>query len=531
MSTDLPGTAVSGVLRRWIVCAILFALVCITANGVSSLLGRALDTSAVIGQGTYGLALALAYTLIGGPLAVLLWWLLWRGLAGADRDSVAWGLYLAAMYTTALIVFTVNALQVLSALIVGDWLGGECATAVTWLAVWLLHRAMHRHGGKGPTRLNALPLVLGASYGLVLAAVGGGRALQTLLDNAIVVGGAQLGVTWWQSVLQALVWCAGGVLLWWWHWSRDGVRALRGGFADVALVVVGVFAAAAAALGGAVSLLTIALRMLFDGRTPPRDLLDHLALSVAALAIGGLVWLYHRRIAAERDERTRAASGLVEAGLGLIAMASGFGVVLNALLAALTPTLAGTDATALLLGGLAAFLVGTAVWFWAWRPLRASEVVGDPARRVYLVVVFGVSAITALVTLLVIAFRVFELVLDSSGGVLERVRAPLGLLVATALVAGYHFAVWRRDRALAPPPAAPVRSIDEVVLVAGSVAPELVQAVTEATGAKVVVWRRRDAAEHSPASDAVLGALEGVEARRVLVIASASAVEVVPLAD
>ena len=51
----------------------------------------------------------------------------------------------------------------------------------------------------------------------------------------------------------------------------------------------------------------------------------------------------------------------------------------------------------------------------------------------------------ALVTLLVIGFRLFEFMLGDAGGagLLERVRAPLGLLVATGLVAGYHFALWR----------------------------------------------------------------------------------------
>ena len=69
-------------------------------------------------------------------------------------------------------------------------------------------------------------------------------------------------------------------------------------------------------------------------------------------------------------------------------------------------------------------------------------------RRVYLILIFGISAIVAIITLLVIGYRVFEFVLDDLSGqsLLDRVRAPLGLLVATGLAAGYHFSVWRRDR-------------------------------------------------------------------------------------
>ncbi|QTV79406.1 DUF5671 domain-containing protein [Microbacterium sp. NIBRBAC000506063] len=531
MSQQLPGTAVSGVVRRWIVYAILFTLVAIAANGVSSLLGRLLDVDPLFDEGTYGLALALAYALIGGPLALLLWWLVWRRLDDADRGSVAWGLYIAAMYVTSLVVFTVGALSTLAALVRGDWQPWECASAIVWFAVWLGHHAMLRHRDKGPTRLATLPVVLGAAYGLGVAAFSAGRTLQGLLDTALLSEtGLPLGDPWWQSVLQSLIWCAGGILLWWWHWFRDGARRFRGGFADVALVLTGILAAAGAMLGGVISLLHTGLRGAFDPSASSRDLLGDLALAIAAAVIGAIVWLYHRRIVLERGERTRAAAGLVEAGLGLIALASGIGVVLNALLAATVTPLAGSDALSLLFGGLAALIVGAIVWVWAWRPLRVEEGAGGPARRVYLVAVFGASAVVALSTLLVIGFRIFELVLDSSGGVVERVRAPLGLLVATALVAGYHFAIWRRDRAAAPASAAPARAFDQVVLVAAGDAQPVAQAIREATGASVVVWTRSDAAEPASA-ETITAALEGVEARRVLVVAGAEGrVEVVPLA-
>ena len=83
---------------------------------------------------------------------------------------------------------------------------------------------------------------------------------------------------------------------------------------------------------------------------------------------------------------------------------------------------------------------------------------------------FGVSAVVALITLLVMGYRVFEFLLaDVTGGSLvDRIRAPLGLLVATGLVAGYHFAVWRHDRTLLAA-AAPARrrTTDQVTLVSG----------------------------------------------------------------
>ena len=85
-----------------------------------------------------------------------------------------------------------------------------------------------------------------------------------------------------------------------------------------------------------------------------------------------------------------------------------------------------------------ALLVGAPVWWVSWRPLHRGDPaeVADTGRRVYLVVVFGVSAIVALIALLIIGYRLFEFALDpvTATSVIDRVRAPLGVLVATALV-------------------------------------------------------------------------------------------------
>ena len=61
----------------------------------------------------------------------------------------------------------------------------------------------------------------------------------------------------------------------------------------------------------------------------------------------------------------------------------------------------------------------------------------------YLIAVFGISAVVALIALLFVGYRLFEFGLDPTTGesLIDRVRAPLGVLIATALVFGYHFAV------------------------------------------------------------------------------------------
>ena len=80
-----------------------------------------------------------------------------------------------------------------------------------------------------------------------------------------------------------------------------------------------------------------------------------------------------------------------------------------------------------------------------------------------------------------------------------------GLLLATALVAGYHFAIWRRDRA-ASPTVGRTRAIDRVILVSSGDTPALAAAVGAATGAAVTQWVRADGTG-SAAPEAVVQAL------------------------
>ena len=506
-----------------------------------------------------GLARSLAFALIGGPLAALLWWVVWRRLGDdTERASVGWGLYVTGMYVLSLILAASNLLSTLTTLIGGRSLQWRpsLAAGLVWAAVWLWHRWMSRHPRKRPLDLVDVPTVLGTYIGLVMGVSGAVGALSTLLDAALrgATAAAMVGKPWWVSALQSLVWAAGGCLVWWFHWKHDGGRLLRTGFAGIALIAVGVLGAGVLTLGGAGVALFVLLRLAFDRIESMELLLEPLAPAVAAAAIGSLVWVYHRGLARGSSETLRQGSRLVTSGVALVAAASGIGVIVNATLAMAATPLAGSGARTLLLGGISSLLVGGPVWWLTWKPLDRisaadARAAGDSgawlnARRVYLIVVFGLSAVVAVITLLVIGFRVFEYFLgDLSGGSLvERIRAPLGLLVATGLVAGYHFAVWRRERALlAAAGTARKRTVGHVILVTGSDPAPLQRVIEDVTGAGVTVWRRADA---GAGPDAVAGAvadagqlavllageLEGVTGRRVLVtVGPDGRIDVIPL--
>src|SRR5690606_39189242 len=83
-------------VRRLVLYSLLLTLVIVAAAGLSGLLWRLFDAGRQLaGDDSAGLAQSLAFTLVAGPLAVLLWWFIWRSLSTqGDRRSVLWGVYL-----------------------------------------------------------------------------------------------------------------------------------------------------------------------------------------------------------------------------------------------------------------------------------------------------------------------------------------------------------------------------------------------------------------------------------------------------
>ncbi|MCO4236390.1 DUF5671 domain-containing protein [Pseudarthrobacter raffinosi] len=543
-------------LRRLIVYVLLFALVLIAAVGLSGLLERLFSTGAVLAStDVAGVARSLAFTLIGGPLAALLWWVVWKRLDdGAERSSVGWGIYLSAIYAVSLIA-SVTAFLGMAASFIGraepQWYS-PLSDGLVWAGIFVWHRWMWRHPVKHPVHLEDVPAVIGLVFGLAVGAVAAITALGGLLDVAIrgYISLTPGGDAWWQSALRAMVWAIGGSMVWRWHWLRGGARKLDTTLVDVALIGVGIFAAGITALGGAGVVVFVLLRTAFDRGEPMNELLAPLGPAIAAAAVGALVWRYHRVSGAHRSVATRRASRLVTSGVALAAAASGVGVVINASLAMAVSPLAGSGTRTLLLGGISSLVVGGPVWWRAWRPTRQPRTADTipPGRRVYLVAFFGISAVVALIALLVVGYRLFEFLLGevTGGSLLDRVRAPLGLLVAAGFVAAYHFALWRREHVLlAAASPASARTIDHVTMVTAADPAPLSKAITTATGAQVTVWKRADAggttlpagvvfASEPELVRRVVAALAGVAAERVLLVigpadGQVARIEVIPL--
>ncbi|MDH5295394.1 MAG: DUF5671 domain-containing protein, partial [Acidimicrobiia bacterium] len=435
--------SVAGTARRLVVFGLLFVLVTIAAIGVAGLLGRLLGSgNELAGSDVSALARSLAFALIAGPLAGVLWWFLWRSIdEDEERSSLGWTLYLAAMTVGSLITAVSSALITITEAVDGDFEPDALSLALVWGGIWVWHRWMTEHPARGPLSLLDLAPAISTVFGLVLATGGFAAALSALLERAFFNGESALaGTVWWTVAIQGLVWGLGGGAVWWWHWRR--VSRVDTVLTDIAVALFGVAGLAALCLAGTGAIIYALLAWLFG-----EDGGSGLPGAISAAVVGALGWAYHSGVVKNRSLGTQQAARLLLSGMGLVTAASGIGVIVNAALDAVGTPLAGSSPSRLLAGGCAALVVGAPVWWFHWKPTSPvpDEDRSSTGRRIYLVAVFGVSAVVALITLLVIAFQVFEYALQTAsaaGSLIDRVRVALGLLVATGLVAGYRYPVW-----------------------------------------------------------------------------------------
>lgn len=533
-----PSAGAAATTRRVVTLLLLAALVVLAAIGVTGLLDQVLTTRTSTGTADNAtLARSLAFALIAGPAALLLWWSAWRRLSEPDEQGTSsWTVYLLVMTTAALVVGSSAVFDEVASLANGHWQPGALALALTWGAVWAWHRWMLTRPAQQALRSDGVADLVGATYGLL---VGVGASIVTLtgvlwigLDGVL----GRAGSSWGSAVTEPLTVAVTAAAIWWLHWGWWGAERTHGRLRELVLLVLGVALAAGLALGGLGTALFVGLRAVFDRAEPMATVLDPLPVALAAAVVGLLLRWFHRRYDVQRSAGFAEAARLVLAGLGLAGWASGLGIVVNSVLDAASPGSSGPGGLTLLLAGISALAVAGPLWWRAWQPSRRPLAQPSPgnARQVYVVVVFGLASVVALITALVIANRIFEEVLGVGGstGLLDRIRAPLGLLVATGAVAGYHLALWRGARSIARTHPAPVTT--SVVLVCAAPGREQADAVHRATGGPVTLWTRADGAgttEKDRVAEAVAAAVAATQPGRLLVVCRPDgAVDVIELA-
>ncbi len=524
-------------LRRVVLYGGLLISVVAVAVGLSRLLLATLPQDLIVGERTDELALGVALTAVFVPAGLLLWRAVRRGLRAdaSERGTPAWALYVVLATVGSLLVAVVNAVWFGDLLVgIGDLTAEPAAVALVALVVWSAHVWLSRHPTLAPTsELSRLTMIAGSAIGLVTSAIGLGGLLQVGLEALYDVAVPAALLTRDAELLgHSAVLVVIGAPVWSWYWWRQA----RHGPADTLwlayVLLIGV-------LGGLATAVTAAGYGLWTtltwwlGDPEAATAATHFTALVPALAaatVGLGAWWLHRHALDTLDSGTRTeperAYDHLAAGVGLVTAAGGVTITVAAALETLVSgATAGTGLSAreLLLLALTLLLVGAPVWWHFWyrvqRYVRAAPAaeVGSPSRRVYLVLLFGATGLTAVISLAVIAFVLLRDLLqgDLELAVLTQLRVAIGLVVTAGTLSGYHLAVQREDRSLAPL-TPELEHVREVLLVSPD-GHSLATAVATETGARVRSLHRLDT-PHLDVDPHLIGeAVRSVHHRRVLV--------------
>ncbi|SOC51426.1 DUF5671 domain-containing protein [Ornithinimicrobium cerasi] len=537
-----PGSGAG--VRRFFQYLLLVGLLLAAASGVTGLLGRLLDTGRTLATDDATLALQLALALVALPLwGLLAWWTARRAAADpSELRSAGWTAYLTIVGLVSLVTAMVGWYQTLTIAVGAQpFRSGAVALAVVWTLVW----AGHRWWGRPTPQEQLRPLVLlGALAGLLTAAAGLADLVARTTEELTGLGGDPIVGGGADPLLRAAALAAVGTAVWAVYWLRDASRGPRGTAWLTLVLLVGVGGGLLAAIS-ALSVLGYDVLVWLVGEPRAATAAEHFADApdeLGTVVVGLLVWWYHRavldagrRVPGGRTE-VRRVYEYVMAAVGLLAASSGLVMILVTLVEAIAARgdlVVGGSALNALLAALVLLAVGIPVWLWHWRLAQGARR-SDPApelrsvtRRTYLLVLFGVAFVAAVVALITLAYLVLE---DALAGSLDtetmrRIRFALGILVTTSLLSAYHWTVFRSDRqdlaAIEPGTgtgAAP-QPVRRTVVVVGELDAAGRAELAARAGAIVQVWRSDAGPGVPPTVDQLAAAVEGAPEGDVLVLA------------
>jgi hypothetical protein len=221
-------------------------------------------------------------------------------------------------------------------------------------------------------------------------------------------------------------------------------------------------------------------------------------------------------------------------GISGIAAAVGLSIVVVAGIEATTASglLVGTSAINTFIAAATLIVVGGSVWLVFWRRIQRVAS-GDHSefasisRRMYLFLLFGVGGVSAIISLLVAVYQLFQAVIDGalSTGTVREMRYAIGVLVSTAIIAGYHWTIFRHERGVE------VRRFaqSKTVILIGQRDNSAIRAIAERTGAKVTSWKRTDNAEVAWDVESVVHLINNVEGNELVVVADPSGAFAIPV--
>jgi hypothetical protein len=451
-------------IRRFFQYSVMLVMLVLASFGVSGLINAAVSAGSRITTDTAETALSIAFVFVGLPVFVGLAIYTARKLRTDPREqhSTGWAVYLTVALFGSLVTVMSLAGAFLAELLDDRSVDRAIGiNATVWAVVWVGHWWVARRKGD-PQRLQA-QLLLGSAAGLIVTftgiTVGATVVLSQIYDWLFGVSIINLGR---EPLVGSLIILVVGVPVWWWYWFRHGRYLNRGPLWLAYVLLLGVLGGAIAVIvGTGVMVFGVLAWLIGDpGTASAVSHFEFIPAAIGSVVAGSVSWLYHATLLGERGERTRTEVDRVYdyllSGAGLIVAASGVTTLITVSLKAL----AGRGLTSFQSGNATAvaltlLVVGVPLWWRYWATIQRYRRTASDAelrsvtRRIYIFLLFGVAGIIAVVNLIVIVFIIFDdiLVGDFGSITLDTASVPIALLLTAGAVAGYHFVIFREDRA------------------------------------------------------------------------------------
>ena len=431
-------------------------------------------------------ALALAALLVGLPAWLVCWTAARRRIAAApdEQQSIERRFFLATIFVTTSFVALFAVQRVLEVLLtLPDQTGYSPATLdgiqagarlIVYGGAWLIFARIGWRERSPRADDEAHDLAVYGLVGLALSFFinGAYQAIAQLVRQAI--GASQATVFFeptasvWTTWGPLIAWLLSGRFTWAAIWrydlARGGIRLLR-----VLYLYLVLAAAVPAALGGGISMLYELLRRLY-GYHPVEGEWVFLQNVLPALLTGSLVWAYHwwemRRSVAPAEDTAHVPGSIPWPRRPAIALLTLLGLAITtpgvvSLLWLAVDFLLHTGATVTGPGwwidrlsiGLAASVIGMAVWLMGWMRLQGAAI-ADPLhernareRRLLLTAVLIASALPALGFMVAALWLVLRMVLGMPHDpeTLASTLQYLETALVTGTLAAYHGMILQSD--------------------------------------------------------------------------------------
>ncbi len=539
---EAPGALQGHSVRRFFQYLLLYALIVVSALGLSGLLGRLLERSTLVVSDKTDLARNLSFVVVGIPLFLFLAFWTRRRFAEDPTEprSFGWGFYVTMTSITSLAVAMFALHDMISwAFRVDDFRGAALSRLIVWGAVWGVHWWVHLRSA--PLANSRIHHLLGSLIALGTVVVGVDQLVSGAIQRIWNFGGDAIFVSHGDPILRGAITLIVGAPIWFLYWIKNYSKEKRDPLWFIYVLLVGVGGGLIVAVVSASTVLYSALVWLVGdpGSSDAATHFRNVPSACGAVCVGVIAWWYHHAMLEEDRKATRTEVARVYeylmAGIGLLAAAGGLAMILVALVEALSSSavISGSGATNALLAAATLLIVGSPVWWIFWHRIQTAiakfpaEEHTSPTRRVYLFILFGLGGIAAVVTLLVGVFFLFDDIFKGSFGLetIRRMRFAVAVLVTTGAIAGYHWLIYRSERELISSGLLGPR----FVILVGPRDTELSRAVSKLTGGRVQFWARNDEQAGTWVRDQVMDALKKSGDDAIMLIADSKGMQAIPI--